>query len=139
MDGVGRGIAVGKHQAAGKIVLFPVLHIGGEPIHGIERGGGIGVDVLGLLPELPAQIQADQRRRFLFIPGEPQAAESCALVRQPLREQLDLGGFPAAVRSFQHDQLSHHFFPLIRHHTAVRINFGKHIILPSRLGSFTSR
>ena len=107
MHRVGGGVPVGDQQAALAVVFAPVLLVGGVAVHRVEGGGGIGVHIVWVAAEGAAQIQADQRRRFLAVPGEGQAAEGDALLFQGLAQQLCLRGLAGTVGPLKYDQLSH--------------------------------
>ena len=75
VDGVAGGIAIRDQQPAGFVEPAPVLLIGGVAVHGVKRGRGVGVDIVGGAAESAAQIQPDQRGGLLLIAGKFQLAE----------------------------------------------------------------
>ena len=113
MHRVGGGVPVGDQQSALPVVFAPVLLIGGVAIHRVEGGRGVGVHIIGMAAKRAAQIQPDQCRGFLTVPGEGQAAERHALLRQCPAQKLGLCGLSGTVGSLKNDQLSHRC-PLFR-------------------------
>ena len=103
MDGVGGGIAVGEHQTAGFVPLPPVLLVAGVAIHGVESGGGVTVNGMGVCAEFTAQVHPDQRGAGFGILGEAQLLEGMVFVFKPLGEELELGRLAGAVGTLDND------------------------------------
>ena len=114
VDGVAGGIPVGDQQAAGLIKPAPILLIGGIAIHGVKRGRGVGIDIVGVAAKGAVQIQADQRRGRLLIAGKLQLAEGDAPPLQLLAQQRRLGGLSGTVRSLEYDESPLHTVLLLR-------------------------
>ena len=145
VDRIGGGIAVGENQAAPLIVGPPHLLVRGVPVHRVERGSGVGVDVLWAGAELPVQIHADQRGGGLAVLGKDQLLKFPSRLSNPLTQLLKLGGLAGAVRPLEDNQLSSHHrtpwrpLPATRRPAAFTSTRGSLAMRPMRLGSFFRR
>ena len=119
VHGVRRGIPIGQDEAAAFVDPAPVLLVRGVTVHRVERGGGAGVHVRGLVPESAAEIQADEGGGFLLIAGKDRAVIGDPLPVKALPEHAVLRGFSAAVDALENDQFSfaHSYFLLTTAHT----------------------
>ena len=117
MHGVAGGVPVGDDQPPLPVPAAPVLLEGGVAVHGEKRGGGIGIDVGRVGAEGPAEIQPQQRRGLLLVPGKLQLAEGHAQAFQLPAQKRRLSGLSGAVGALEYDQFSAHpmFPPPARH------------------------
>ena len=137
VHGVGGGVAVRHHKAPGLVEGAPVLLVGGVAVHGVKEGGGVGVDIPGVLTQVPVQVLLYHGRRGLAVAGEIDVLVGDALPGQALTEELGLGGLAGTVRPLEDDEFSLHF-PHFSFRTCTRKS-GSFIIRPMRLGSLQRR
>ena len=138
VDGVGGSIAVCDHQPSRLVPVSPVLLVGGVAVHGVKRGGGIGVYVIGVRAKIPVQVHPNQHGGVLIVPGKGQLPYRPAPLLQGLHQELGLGGLAGAVSALKNNELSLHFrFPLSP--VTWTRNRGSFIMRPMRLGSLQSR
>ena len=136
--GVGGGIPVRDHKPPLLVPLAPVLYIRRVPVHGVKRGGGIGVHSAGVCSKGPAQVHPHQHGGVLVVPGKGQLPHGMPPPLQRLHQKPGLGGLAGAVGPLEHDELSPHFlFPLSA--AAWTRNSGSFTIRPMRRGSRHSR
>ena len=111
MNGIGGGVTVRDDQASRLVVRTPVLPVAGKAVHRIKGGGSVGVHIIGTAAEGTGEVQPDQRRGLLLIPGELQAAVGNATPVQFLTQQCGLRGLAGAVCPLKHDESALHSVP----------------------------
>ncbi len=114
MDGIGGGIAVGHHHAAGLVEPAPVLLIGGKAVDGEHDGGGTGVHVPGRSSERSVKVEIRGLGKGVSIPGKINLPAGDSPGLQAPQQQPRLGGLAGAVGALQDNQRSSHFRPFSR-------------------------
>ena len=111
MDGVGRGIAVRHHDAAGLVEPAPVLFVGSKAVYGKHGGSGAGVHVPGGSPQGAVQVQIGRLGKGVAVPGKVDLPAGNPPGLQAPQQQPRLGGLAGAVGALQNNQRSVHFRP----------------------------
>ena len=100
MHRVRRGVAVSDDDASRLVEAAPLGLIAGVPVHRIEAGRRIGVDVVGLVAELTGEVHLYQRTGIALVVRECDLHHFAAALGQMGGQQLCLGGLAGAVQPF---------------------------------------
>ena len=109
---VGGGVTVGNNQPAAFVKPSPILPVAGKAVHRIEGGSRIGIHIPGMAAKSSGEIQPDQRRGFLLIPGKLQPPIGDAPPVQLPAQQGGLGSLAGAICPFKHDKPALHMCAL---------------------------
>ena len=109
MHRIGGGVSARNDYSSPFIEFSPIFFKGGKAVNRIERGGGIGINVVGTGAELTCKIHFHKCRGVVLIVGEGHSATVVALCFKSLGKTVELGGFSASVKPFNYNKLSHNY------------------------------